>query len=123
MACFIRGPLADVRPSARGRKLAGPGGRRYDLGPEVGMFKILKVLLWTAGAVGLGVFLARYEVDGRTPVEHAESAWKPGVDGLRDKLDDARQTLAEKAKKNPHASYSEDERAAIDRIIAQGKAK
>lgn len=97
------------------------------------MFQVLKVVVWTALAVGFGVFLAQYEVDGRTPIEHAQRAWKQQVDpsavdglkaGLRDALDDAKETISEKARPAPktHGNYSEEERRAIDRIIAQGKA-
>ena len=89
------------------------------------MFQVLKVMVWTVAAVGFGVFLATWEVAGRTPVEHAQRAWSKGglKDGLQDALDDAKETISEKTKpaKKTHGNYSEEERRAIDQIIAQGK--
>ncbi len=40
---------------------------------------VLKFLVWTTCAVGLGVFLARGNVDGRSPLEHMERTWKRTV--------------------------------------------
>jgi hypothetical protein len=94
------------------------------------MLGVLKFITWTACAVGLGIFLARAEIDGRTPIEHAQRAWNrpaapSSVDqlkgGLRDAIDGAKQTVSEKTKKPPHGSYLDEERAAIDRLIAGGR--
>ena len=91
------------------------------------MFKLLKFVVWTACAVGLGVFLATGEIDGQTPLEHARRAWKRKVnpskvdqlkDGLREAIDEAKDTLSQKTSDAPTERYSDDERAAIDRIIA-----
>lgn len=35
----------------------------------------VRFLLWTGCAVGLGIFLATWRTQGRTPVEHAQGAW------------------------------------------------
>lgn len=96
------------------------------------MFKLLKFLLWTGLAVGLGVFLAQGEIDGRTPIEHLDRAWKRNVrpskvdqmkDGLRDAIDGAKETISEKTASKPTERYSDDERAVIDEIIAKGPTK
>lgn len=92
------------------------------------MFKVIRFLLWTSLAVGFGIFLAQVEIDGRTPIEHAQRLWKRKVnpskidqlkDGLRDTIDGAKDSLSEKTSKKPAERYSDDERAAIDRIIAK----
>lgn len=92
------------------------------------MFKVIRFVLWTTCAVAFGVFLAQVEIDGRTPIEHIQHAWKRKVnpskvdqlkDGLRDAIDGAKDTLSEKTAK-PRERYSDDERRAIDRIIAKG---
>lgn len=96
------------------------------------MFKFLKFVAWTALAVGLGIFLSSYEIDGRTPLEHARHAWKHHVnpskldqlkDGLHDALDDAKGAIEEKTSKKPSERYSDDERKAINRIIAKRQTK
>lgn len=96
------------------------------------MFKLLKFLVWTSCAVGLGIFLAKGEVDGRTPIEHAQRMWKRKVnpskvdqlkDGLRDAIGDAKQTISEKTAPAPSERYSQDEREAIDDIIAKRSTK
>ena len=33
------------------------------------MFQVFKFVVWTACAVGFGIFLAKGEIDGRTPIE------------------------------------------------------
>ena len=84
------------------------------------MFKLLKFLAWTTVAVGLGFFLAKGEIDGRTPIEHLEHFWKHKVNPS--KLDQVKDGLGEaldKVTAKPRDSYSDDERAAIDRIIAK----
>lgn len=90
----------------------------------------LKFIVWTAFAVGLGIFLAKGEVDGRTPLDHMERAWKRTVrpstmdrmkDGLDDALDDARDAVSKKTDTAPRERITAEDRAAIDRIIAKKK--
>jgi hypothetical protein len=98
---------------------------------------ILKFLVWTACAVGLGIFLAKGELEGRTPLEHMEQAWKrhvrpshmdrvrDGVDrvkhGLEDALDDAKGAVGRKTEQGPRERITAEEREAVNRIIAQKK--
>jgi hypothetical protein len=94
----------------------------------------LKFLVWTGCAVGLGVFLAGAEVDGRSPLEHAQREWKRHVqptrvervkEGLRDALDDAREAVGRTTKQvkaaGPRELITAEDRAAVERIIAQQK--
>ncbi|XXF76374.1 hypothetical protein P2318_25445 [Myxococcaceae bacterium GXIMD 01537] len=89
----------------------------------------LKFLVWTSCAVGLGIFLARGEVGGRTPLEHMERSWKRTVkptqvdrlkDGLEDALEDAKEAVGRKAA-GPRERITEEDREAVNRIIAQKK--
>ncbi|RKH38157.1 hypothetical protein [Corallococcus sicarius] len=93
---------------------------------------VLKFLVWTACAVGLGVFLARGNVDGRSPLEHIERTWKRTVnpssmdkvkDGLEDALDDARKVVSQKSANpaQPRERITAEDRAAINDIIAKKK--
>src|SRR5512143_3920442 len=103
----------------------------------------LKFLVWTACAVGLGIFLAGVDIQGRTPLEHAQRAWKRHVNlsavdrakvGLREALDDAggavdeaRQTVrrstaapkAERPSKPPRENLTAEDRAALERILSR----
>jgi hypothetical protein len=92
----------------------------------------LKFLVWTGCAVGLGVFLATGEIEGKTPLEHLRRAWKRHAeptrvervkDGLRDALDDAKDAVQKTTKQAaaPRERITPEDRQAIDRIIAQKK--
>ncbi|RKG87676.1 hypothetical protein [Corallococcus terminator] len=93
---------------------------------------VLKFLVWTACAVGLGVFLARGNVDGRSPLEHMERTWKRSVNpsamdkvkgSFEDALDDAKQAVSQKSANTaaPRERITEEDRAAINNIIAKKK--
>ncbi|HEX8698306.1 MAG TPA: hypothetical protein VF815_05685 [Myxococcaceae bacterium] len=98
---------------------------------------ILKFLVWTTCAVGLGIFLAKGQIDGRTPLEHMERAWKrntsptqvermkDGVDrvknGLEDALDDAKEAVGKKTDAPPRERITQQDREAVNRLIAQTK--
>jgi len=98
---------------------------------------ILKFLVWTTCAVGLGVFLARGQIEGRTPLEHMERAWKrntspsrmdrmrDGVDrvkdGLGDALDEAKDAVGKKTDAAPRERITQKDREAVNRLIAQTK--
>jgi hypothetical protein len=93
----------------------------------------LKFLVWTGCAVGLGVFLATGQIDGRTPLDYAQREWKRHVQPakvekvkgeLRDALDEAKETVTRTTKQAaaaPRERITNEDRAAIDRIIAQKK--
>jgi hypothetical protein len=89
----------------------------------------LKFLVWTSCAVGLGIFLAKGEIGGKTPLEHMERTWKRNVrptgmdrikDGLEDALDNAKDAVSRKTDA-PRERITEEDRAAVNRIIAQKK--
>ncbi|MCY1015917.1 hypothetical protein [Pyxidicoccus sp. MSG2] len=90
----------------------------------------LKFIVWTACAVGLGIFLATGEVDGRSPLEHMQRAWKRSVkpnavdrvkDGLEDAYEDAKDAVSQPTNTPPRERISAEDRAAVNRIIAQKK--
>ncbi|WP_225410955.1 hypothetical protein [Stigmatella hybrida] len=98
---------------------------------------ILKFLVWTACAVGLGIFLAKGRIDGRTPLDHMDRAWKRtthpsqmdrmknGVErvkgGLEGALGDAQEAVGQKTAAGPRERITAEDRAAVNRIIAQKK--
>jgi hypothetical protein len=93
----------------------------------------LKFLVWTGCAVGLGVFLATGDIEGKTPLEHVQRAWKRHVqptevervkEGLRDAIDDAKDAVSQKTTKQPAAPrehITREDREELERIIAQKK--
>ena len=90
------------------------------------MFGIVKFVVWTSCAVGLGIFLASYEVDGKTPVEHAQKLFKqqkvPGKldqvkEGVEGAIEDARKHVGSKAAPTEH--HSESDKNAIDALLAK----
>ncbi|MFP2900712.1 hypothetical protein [Corallococcus sp. 4LFB] len=89
---------------------------------------VLKFLVWTTCAVGLGVFLARGNVDGRSPLEHMERTWKRTVspstmDRVKGALEDAKGAVSQKSANasGPRERITAEDRAAIDNIIAKKK--
>jgi hypothetical protein len=98
---------------------------------------LLKFLVWTSCAVGLGIFLAKGDIDGRTPLDHMERAWKrnvapshlekmkSGVDrvkeGLEDAIDDAKGVVGKQGEAAPRERITAEDREAVNRIIAQKK--
>lgn len=93
---------------------------------------VLKFLVWTACAVGIGVFLARGNVDGRSPLEHLERTWKRSVNpsamdrmkgSVEDALEDAREAVSQKSANapGPRERITPEDRAAINDIIARKK--
>ena len=80
-------------------------------------------VVWTAGAVALGVGLATVEIDGKTPLAHARKAWERAEAGewLKDRaeqvMDRARGAVGQP--QQPRERHSDEDRAALDRIIAK----
>ena len=90
----------------------------------------LKFIVWTACAVGIGIFLATGEIDGRTPLQHLERTWKRAVkpsavdrmkDDLEDAYEDAKRAVTRSTNSAPRERITEEDRAAVNRIIAQQK--
>ena len=83
----------------------------------------IRSCVWMAMAVGLGIALATVEVGGRTPWQHARSAWRASEAGdwLRDRADDAvdRAKGALGQPQKPRERHTDEDRAALDRIIAK----
>jgi hypothetical protein len=98
---------------------------------------LLKFVMWTACAIGLGVFLAKGDVGGRSPLDHMERAWKRNVhpsqmermkdgmdrvkDGLEDALDEAKDAVGRKTTTAPRERITAEDREAVNRLIAQKK--
>ncbi len=98
---------------------------------------LLRFLVWTSCAVGLGIFLAKGEIDGRSPLDHMERAWKrnvspshlermkDGVDrvkeGLEGAIDEAKDAVGKKGEQAPRERITAEDREAVNRIIAQKK--
>ena len=86
----------------------------------------LKVFLWTSLSIGLGVFLSTVRFDGKTSLEHLESAWHqrvhPALEPMKDKVheayDDAKDALSLGDKK-PREHHSAEDREAVNRLVAK----
>ncbi|MCI0572758.1 MAG: hypothetical protein L0Y66_18560 [Myxococcaceae bacterium] len=91
---------------------------------------VLKFLVWTGCAVGLGIFLATHQHQGRTPLEHAQRAWSEHVSDERmaawtgtveGAWEDAHSAVSgeEPRKKAPRESHSAEDRKSLERLIRQ----
>ncbi len=92
--------------------------------------RIIKVLLWSAACVGLGIFISSYKVDGKTPVQHLERGWKqkPGLDEVKEDvssaIDGAKKKLTVKDKTPvdaPTEQHSDEDKEAVNRLLARRK--
>ena len=85
----------------------------------------IRFLVWTSMCIGLGVFAASYEVDGKTPAQHIRAIWKAAPHPDLD-LDGA----VAKAKKHlqghdpaPVERHSASDKAAVERLVAKRTTK
>ena len=76
----------------------------------------IRAAIWTALCVGLGVFVATYEVSGKTPLEHIERHWKSSdaPDTLDKLVVDAKTKVAE-----PVEKISRADRESLNSLIAK----
>lgn len=84
----------------------------------------LRVTLWSAACVALGIALATVEVGGRTPWQRARSLTKeaPRLEAVRGEVEGAvavaRQKLGAK-RSEPTETHLDSEREAVNRLVAQ----
>ncbi len=91
--------------------------------------RIIKILIWSAACVGLGIFVSNYKFDGKTPVQHLERGWKqkPGLDEVKEDVSSAidgakkKLTVKEKAVEAPTEQHSEEDKEAVNRLLARRK--
>ena len=91
----------------------------------------LKLILWTAGAVALGVFISTHKVHGQTPLETAEHTWHQTVtpqrvSAVKQRVEDAYEDAKDKVASNPaapHEHHSAQDRQAINKLIAERSTK
>jgi hypothetical protein len=85
--------------------------------------RFLRTLVWTVGGVALGIVVATVDFGGQTPLQHARDMWRraEASQWLRergeDAVDRARGALGQTQK--PRERHSDEDRAALDRIIAK----
>lgn len=91
--------------------------------------RMLITVFWSLACVGVGVALATVEVSGRTPLQHAERAWRSDgvkrLDSAKDRADDLVDDVKKKvsttvkdAKDRPLDKHTADERSALEQLIA-----
>jgi hypothetical protein len=89
----------------------------------------IRFVLWTSCCVALGVFLASYEVEGRTAIEHFERAWKQhrvgdSLERLKGRIQSAATGEPEGTPRGrrglPSERHTDDEREAVNKLIANG---
>jgi len=68
----------------------------------------IRFLLWTSMCIALGIFIASYEVDGKTPAQHFKQIWKNAA-------------AARQAAAAPTETHSAADKEAINRIVAKRK--
>ena len=83
----------------------------------------VRTCVWMALGVGLGIAAATVNVGGKTPLAYAQTAWRTSDAGewfqerADDAVDRARGALGQPTK--PRERHTDEDRAALDRIIAK----
>lgn len=87
---------------------------------------ILRFLVWTGLCIGLGIFLATADVGGRTPLEHLTRAWKqtsPRLERVKgdagELVEGVKKKVATKEAPAPTERHAQEDRDAVDAIIAK----
>lgn len=87
---------------------------------------LIKSIFWTVTLVSLGIFLGSYRFGGKTPVEHAQKALHQTItpkrvaavkEHVEDAYWDAKLKLS--SSKTPGEHHSAQDRAALQRLIAE----
>ncbi len=90
--------------------------------------RVIKFLFWTSLAVGLGIFLASFPIGGRTPLEHAERAWKheapQRLEALRGDVGDVyeRAKAAVGAETKIRERHLKEDRDEVNRLVSRRSA-
>jgi hypothetical protein len=90
--------------------------------------KYFKIFLWTTACLGLGMWMASFDIGGRTPLEHMERAWKqttPKLDTVRMGAADLIGGAKRKAPTRvaPAELHSKKDRDELEQIIAKRQQK
>lgn len=84
----------------------------------------LKMTLWSFFCVGLGIFLASFDVSGKTPIQHAEAAWKSESPKAMTQLKSGFQSAVERVRsdeKMPSEDYAATDRDAVNQLVKQSE--
>jgi len=83
----------------------------------------VRTCVWMVMGLGLGVAAATLNVGGKTPLAYAQAAWRASEasEWLQERADDAvdraRGALGQSTR--PRERHSDEDRAALDKIIAK----
>jgi hypothetical protein len=82
----------------------------------------IRFLLWTSMCIGLGIFVASYEVDGKTPAQHLKQIFK-GAPPVAPVVEKMKKQLAAATSTQPTETHSEADRDAVNRLVAKRATK
>ena len=87
------------------------GGRFSGMG-------LIRFVVWSSLCVALGIFLATFEVNGRTPWKLMQSAWQDNSPRLEKVKDEVKSKLSTGAA-SPKETHTEEDKQAIDALISK----
>ncbi|MHB8874257.1 MAG: hypothetical protein ACYC8T_11270 [Myxococcaceae bacterium] len=80
----------------------------------------IRFVLWTSFAVAVGIFVASFPLSGKTPLQHAERAWKhegsPQLDSL---IDQAKDVVAAGKDDKIRERHTPEDRDEVNRLISK----
>lgn len=84
-----------------------------------------KFFLWSAGCVGVGIFLSTVEFGGKTTVQHVVDTWNSEAPGAVENIKSGFGNASKKGKGSrddddrPNEHYAPDDRAAVNKIVSR----
>lgn len=87
----------------------------------------VRVFLWSSFCVAFGVFLATFELSGKTILQHAQATWTTESPRAMSQLKSGFDSALQQARKSissadvPEEIYGEDDRAAVNKLIRRGE--
>lgn len=79
----------------------------------------LRFLVWTTMCIGLGLFAAGWEIDGRTPVQHLRQIWKGAPSSVAPVVDKVKHLAAPVTAAAPTETHTDADRDAVNRLVAK----
>lgn len=84
-----------------------------------------KFFLWSAGCVGVGIFLSTVEFGEKTTLQHVVDTWNSEAPGAVENIKSGLSGNSKKGKvgrddeDRPNEHYAPDDRAAVNRIVSR----
>ncbi len=78
----------------------------------------IRFIIWTSMCIALGIFVASYEVDGKTPMQHVRAIWKATPHSVEGTIEKAKKQISARDDA-PTEQHSDADKDAVNRLLAK----